>query len=68
MFDGIEIFIVLAVCLSVFFAIFAFLNTDFRQSWRNSKFIDQMKKQELDKQKKKCPKDMIPRYKGDADE
>ena len=48
--------------------IFILFNPTFRQSWRNSKFIDQMKKQELDKPKKKYPKDMIPRYKGDANE
>ena len=48
--------------------IFVLFNPTFRQSWRNSKFIDEMKKQELDKLKKKYPKDMIPRYKGDANE
>ena len=66
--DEIRFLISLGLMNILIVIFFILISSDFRQSWRNSKFIDQMKKQELDKQKKKYPKDMIPRYKGDADE
>ena len=46
-----------------FVMIFIVFNPLYRQSWRNSKFIDDVKKQ--GKKKHSPPTDLIPRYKGD---